>query len=251
MTSDVQTILCMKWGDRYGAAYVNKLNAMIQRHTERATRLVCFTDDPSGVVEDVIVEPLPEINLPERVATTPWRKLSLWRADLSAGGAQLSGDVLFMDLDMVITGPIDDFFDFEPGDYCVIENWTQPGQGVGNTSMFRFPIGAYNTIFDDFHHDPEAILAEFRIEQQYISDRVADQKFWPAPWCLSFKHSLIPAWPQNFFKVPELPPDARAIAFTGKPDIDEAAEGRWPVSAFYKKLYKHVRPTPWLLEHWR
>ena len=41
---------------------------------------------------------------------------------------QLSGDVLFLDLDLVITGNIDRFFDYEPGKYCVIENWTQKGK---------------------------------------------------------------------------------------------------------------------------
>jgi len=42
-----------------------------------------------------------------------------------------------MDLDVVVTGGIDDFFDFRPeATYCVIENWTQPGSGIGNTSVF-------------------------------------------------------------------------------------------------------------------
>jgi hypothetical protein len=75
--------------------------------------------------------------------------------------------------------------------------------------------------------------------------------FFPPEWCLSFKHSLIPAWPLNFFKTPPLPPEARIVAFTGKPDIDEAARGEWPVKGAWKKLYKHVRPTPWITEHWR
>ena len=47
--------------------------------------------------------------------------MSLWQYPLY----DLKGDVLFLDLDLVITGDLDRFFNFKPGFYCVIENWTQ------------------------------------------------------------------------------------------------------------------------------
>ena len=71
----MQTIVCMKWGTRYPALYVNRLWSMIKRHTVRPTRLVCFTDDPTGVDPAVEVFPLPEIDIPDAIAWTPWRKL--------------------------------------------------------------------------------------------------------------------------------------------------------------------------------
>jgi len=74
--------------------------------------------------------------------------------------------------------------------------------------------------------------------------------FWPSSWCASFKHSLLPKWPFNFFKTPKLPIDTKIVAFTGKPDQDEALIGKWPVKSTWKKLYKHVRPTPWIADHW-
>ncbi len=248
----MQTVICMKWGTRYPADYVNRLHSMVQRHTTRATQLVCFTDDPLDIDPAVITRPLPAITLPERVAWTPWRKISLWRADLDVpfeeGG---DGDVLFFDLDMVITGCIDPFFDYEPGRYCVIHNWTQPKQAIGNTSLFRVPVGRFSEIFERFDADPEAVLKDYRIEQQYISGEIADQVFWPRDWCVSFKHDLMPRWPLNFVRSPRLPITARAVAFTGKPDPDEAAAGHWPVEKPWKRLYKHVRPTPWIAENWR
>jgi len=242
-----QTVVCMKWGIRYPADFVNRLYSMIQRNTNRPTRLICFTEDPTDIHPDVEIAPLPDINIPDRVTRSPWRKLSLWQRDLVG----LKGDVLFLDLDMVVTGNIDDFFDYEPGNYCVIHNWTQPKQTVGNTSLFRFPVNQYTHIFDRFNDDPEAVLGEFRIEQQYISAKIPEQKFWPRDWCLSFKHDLLPAWPLRFLQVPQLPPTARVVAFTGKPDPDEAAVGLWPDKQAWKRVYKHVRPTPWILEHWQ
>ena len=54
---------------------------------------------------------------------------------------------MFLDLDLVITGNLDRFFDYKPGKYCVIENWTQIGQNIGNTSCFRFPVGKYDSMY--------------------------------------------------------------------------------------------------------
>jgi hypothetical protein len=237
----------MKWGTRYGAEYVNRLYGAIQRQTERPTRLVCFTDDTTDIDDNVQCHPIPEINLPPDVYNLPWRKLAMWKHPL----ADLEGDVLFLDLDLVITGNLDVLFDYEPGRFCVIDNWTQKGQNIGNTSAFRFPVGKYTHIYDDIQKDPGAILEKYNIEQVYISREIDDIVFWPRNWCVSFKHSLMPRWPLNFFLVPKLPPDTRIVAFTGKPDQDEAAIGQWPVKHWSKKAYKHVRPTPWITDHWQ
>jgi len=142
-----QTVICIKWGTRYGADYVNRLASMIRRHTRRPTRLVCFTEDPRGIDPGVEVAPLPPIpNIPERVQWTGWRKIALWQYPLH----NLEGDILFFDLDVVIAGNIDDFFDFEPGRYAVAENWSEIGQNIGNTSVYRFPAGKMAYIFDKF-----------------------------------------------------------------------------------------------------
>lgn len=243
-----QTIVCMKWGARYPADFANRLWSMIQRNTRRPTRLICYTDDASGLDSAIEGRDLPPINLPDRVARTPWRKMSLWARDLPG----VAGDFLFMDLDLVITGGLDDFFDYAPkATYCVIENWTQLGSGIGNTSVFRLRAGAHANIFDDLDARPESVLEKHRIEQQYISASIPAQTFFPTEWCVSFKHSLLPRWPLNFVKAAPLPTDARIVAFTGKPDPDEARDGVWPVDRAWKRAYKHVRPTPWIAEHWR
>lgn len=242
-----QTIICIKWGTRYGVDYVNRLASMIRRNTKRPTRIICFTENAEGIDPGVETAPLPPIRVPERVQWTGWRKLSLWQAPL----LDLDGDVLFFDLDVVITGGLDDFFDFEPGRFCVAKNWSEPELRVGNTSVYRFPAGKMTHIFEDFERDGERILALYRNEQKYISGEAKDMVFWPAEWCVSFKHTLLPRWPLNFLVTPPLPNSTKIVAFTGKPDPDEARDGHWPTPALWKRLYKHVRPTPWIAEHWR
>jgi hypothetical protein len=242
-----QTVICAKWGGRYPSSYVNCLWSMIKRNTARETRLVCYTDDPNGINPDVVVHPMPSVTLPAKRANHPWRKVSFWQSHLE----DVSGDVLFVDLDVVITGSIDAFFDFKPeATFCVIENWTQMGLNIGNTSVYRFRVGAHTYIYDALVADPEGTTTRFPNSQTFISRTAKSMDFWPAEWCISFKHTLMPTWPLNFIRAAELPQSAKVICFTGKPDPDEARDGNWP-APWYKKIYKHVLPTPWIAEHWR
>ena len=268
----MKLVLCMKWGTRYGAGYVNRLQRGLQRHLRGEFQLVCFTDDASGVDPAVDCRPLPELpGVPEHLAVKPWRKLSLWRSDL---GADLLGrDALVLDLDVVLTGPLDDFFAFQPGRYAVWRNPTKPNSGVGNTSVFRFNVGSHPEIFGRFVADPVGVHArEFRIEQELISARLGDgraakegrrpevaqnpfyaglgeQVFWPDGWCRSFKEELLPPWPQRWWRTAPLPAACKVVAFHGKPDPDEARDGTWPAKG-WKKLYKVCRPVGWIGENW-
>jgi hypothetical protein len=241
-----QTVICMKWGTRYGPEYVNRLYASVMRNTTRPTRVVCYTDDATGLVEGIEPYPLPEIDLPEEWRWKPWRKMSLWQENLEG----VEGDCLFLDLDLLITGNLDDFWDYKPGTFCVILNWTQKAQKIGNTSCFRFHVGQapelYHQIQDDFWPNKK----KYRNEQDMITRQLDVVNFWPAEWCVSFKHTLMPPWPLNFFQAPKLPKDAKIVVFTGKPDPEDAVVGHFPVKSAWKKLYKHVRPTPWIAEHW-
>lgn len=242
-----QTIICMKWGDRYGADYVNRLWSMIRRHTVRPTWLVCFTDDAAGIDPEVETRPLPPLDIPEPYCWRGWRKITLWDRTLPG----IEGEALFLDLDLVITGPLDDFFDYAPGKFCIIRNFTGDGRrGIGNTSAYRFTVGSAPHLLDRLLREPMAVSDLHRNSQTFVSrESGLDMVFWPDGWCRSLKHELIPKWPMNFIRPPALPADARIITFTGKPDIDEVIEGRWP-APWHKKIYKHVRPTRWLAEHW-
>ncbi len=244
----MQQIICMKWGLRYSSSYVNRLYNSILKHTDRKTQLICFTDNKVGINKNVICKPIPKISLPKHMETSPWKKLSIWQSPLEP----LLGDVLFLDLDLVITGNLDRFFDYKKDQYCVIENWTQVGLGIGNTSCFRFPVGKYKNIFDDFQKNPELYFKKYRIEQVYISKNINSQFFWPRDWCQSFKHNLLPKWPMRLWKPAKLSNKTSIVAFTGKPDPDEVVKGQWPVPKhqFYKKIYKQLKTPDWLLDNW-
>lgn len=116
-----KTVICMKWGERYPAHFANRLYNMVRRNVTGDLRFVCFTDDKEGLLPEVEYQPLPPIELPEKYRWWPWRKISLWQAGL--GG--LEGEVLFLDVDLIVTGNMDPFWEFHPGEMCIAENWTQ------------------------------------------------------------------------------------------------------------------------------
>ena len=119
-----KTVICMKWGERYPAHFANRLYNMVRRNVTGDLRFVCFTDDKTGLLPEVEYQPLPPITgLPERWKWYPWRKISLWQAGLG----NLEGEVLFLDVDLIVTGNMDPFWDFNPGKMCIAENWTQKG----------------------------------------------------------------------------------------------------------------------------
>lgn len=237
------TVLSMKWGPKYGPEYVNKLYHMVARHLSLPFRFVCFTDRPEGVIDAVECQPLPDIMVPAARQISPWRKVSIFKPGL--GG--LSGKALFLDLDVVVTGPLDDLVGYSDK-LAIPENWTQPGQGVGNSSVFTFEIGALTYIFDRYNETVETLFDRFPNSQTFVSRTAAehgDLVFFPKEWVRSFKVDCMPGGVMSWVRTPRLPDGARVVAFHGDPKPPDAARGVYP-----GKWYKHVRPTPWIAEHW-
>ena len=51
-------VVCVKYGTKYGADYVNKLFAGVKRHLSIAHTFTCFTEDSSGLDPQIVVQPL-------------------------------------------------------------------------------------------------------------------------------------------------------------------------------------------------
>lgn len=235
-------VLCMKWGTAYSADYVNRLHNMVKRHLTKPFDFVCFTDDPKGLQKGIIVKPIPEITVPLKNQYSPWKKLALYKKDLEG----LSGKALFLDLDVVIVDNIDCFFDYSDK-FSIIENWTQKGRGIGNSSVFCFTIGQYPKIYDDFQRDPNPIVNEHDNEQIYLSKVIGENKdYFPDTWCRSFKRHCVNKSFIRLFKEAHFPKDAKIIVFHGNPKPDEAMEGRWP-----GRLIPYMRKATWIQDHWR
>ena len=245
-------ILTLKWGDKYGPEYANRLYAGVRRHLVLDFRFLCFTDDRSGLRPEIEAHPIPDFDVPPAWQRTPWLKLALFRDDL----AGLSGQSLFLDLDILITGRMDDFFTFAPSRPCIIHDWENPVQRLfrrhgepGNSSVFRFESGKSGAILDRFMAERDQALAQYRtvVDQRYLAEALGpDKAWWPSEWVVSFKRHCIPTYPLNRFATPRLPPEARIVVFHGHPNPHEALAG-------YRsdRAHRSCLPTGWIAEHWR
>lgn len=247
MNQTTVNVLTLKWGDRYGSHFVNRLYAGVKANLTLPFRFFCFTDDGTGLNSEIQRRPLPGINLPERYARTTWLKLGLFEDDQ----AGLTGDCLFMDLDMVVTGNIDCFFEFMPGKRCIIHNWIQghlvfkKRPDIGNSSIFRWRANTMQFVIDKFYSEQDWALANFKPPQTYLTYALGEKYWWPEAWVRSFKRHSVPVFPLNLTACPKLPRDTRVLVFHGRPDPDQAIDGYRP-----KKLHRRTRPAGWIAEHW-
>ena len=240
-------VVCMKWGDKYGSDYVNRLARMVQGHCSLDYRFVCFTDDAAGIGKDIETRALPPCELPDRPRHEAWRKLSLF-----GPGMGISGTCLFLDLDLVVTGSLDAFF-LHAGSFCIIHNWTHPSRHVGNSSVMRFEAGRHVDVFREFTRDPDGIASSYRNEQIFLSSRIREGTgltWWPPEWCRSYKKHCIAPGIRRLFREPAIPEGCKIVVFHGRPNPPEAAH-RWVHrSDKPMRLPKFSRPASWICDRW-
>lgn len=250
-------VLCLKWGTAYPAYYVNRLYQAVKRRLHRPFRFVCVTEDPSGLMDGIEVEPIPETPLPfsPGMQKKGWPNVFLKLVVLRDGFARLQGPTLFLDVDIVLLGDIDCFFDYRPGKNCIIHNWVESRKAlfagrpdVGNSSVFRFEAGKSQYIYDKFLAKVERAVDQnyFRTEQAFLTYAMGERYWWPEEWTASYKRHCRPAFPLNHFLAPKRPERARILVFHGTPNPHEAIAGFTGVRPHHK-----VRPAPWIAEHWR
>lgn len=235
-------VICMKWGNLYNAEYVNKLYNSVKRNLTLDFNFYCFTEDSKDIDENIIIKPLPILNIPDDKTVSPWLKLAVYAKDFG----ELNGKSLFLDLDIIIVDNIDSLFSFSDK-YTIAENWTQRGKNIGNSSVFCFNIGQYDFIYDKFIENPTAITDKYSNEQIYVSLTLIGQKdYYPSEWIVSFKKASVAKWLLRFFIEPKIPSRAKIIAFHGHPKPHEAVQGKWP-----GRIIPFMKKASWIRDYWK
>ena len=244
-------VLCIKWGTYYGAHYVNRLYNGVRAHLSIPFRFLCFTEDSRGLLPQIEVQPLPDSGLPASARDFGgWPKLGL----LQPGLAGMQGPALFLDLDVLITGALECFFDVHPQQFCIIRDWVHVHRrylarrpDIGNSSVFRFEAGEMGYVTERLQAELPGVLERFRNEQRFLSHAVQSKQWWPPGWVASFKRHCMPMCPVNLLRPPRLPAEARIVVFHGRPKPEQARSGQWQLS----RLHRACRPTPWIDHYWR
>jgi hypothetical protein len=245
MSNVSRNIVCVKWGKKYSADYVNKLFNMVQRNLTPPFRFICFTDDATGLIPDIETREFVDKEL-----TGWWLKLELFRRSLD----DIRGSILFLDLDVVIIRNIDCLFEFAPSEFCIIQD--QQKQTAYNSSVFRFEAGQYPHVWERFHARKSEIVATYYGDQDWISENIKDATLWPSAWIVSYKkqcsarmnrsYGIVGKYlRRNGLLLPKdkaiLPNDSLIVYFHGKPDPEDVMNGP----------YDMWKEAPWIKDHWR
>ena len=103
-----KSIVTIKWGSEFTSEHVNILLRAAKNNSSTDFQFVCLTDDGNGLDDEVITLPIPLGDLSEMPKSEgAWPKICLFHPSLSKYMEQ----VLFLDIDTIICGNIDPFFD--------------------------------------------------------------------------------------------------------------------------------------------
>lgn len=218
-------VVCIKWGDKYASSYVTKLASMVARHLPIAHEFICFTENP---VEGVRCYPL-LCDLP-----TWWSKVGLFQPGM------FDGDVLYLDLDVVITGslmPLVECLHGDPSKLWALDDFSYSllrpkqdldtltrrllgGTGTINSSVMLWNGECGQSVWDKFH---PSIMDVLHGDQNWIT-----QCLWPEGI------ALLPQAAVGSYKYGQLrqEPIKSVMVFHGPPKPAEVRDA-------------------WVREHWR
>ena len=208
-------VLCVKWGDKYGADYVYRLKAAVKYWLDFPHQFVCMTDEPIDGVDCVPTRP----DLP-----TWWQKVALFEP------GRFPGNNLYLDLDVVLTAPITPLVEeFWPGYVVAPDDFSysllRPRQGLGesmqrllggpgtvNSSVMLWTDPAGAAVWDNF--TPEK-MDEVHGDQNWIT-----QALWPDRLRL-LPPGLVCSYKYHFLKGQSPSP---VVVFHGDPKPDQLGQ---------------------------
>ena len=259
-------VICIKWGEKYKARDVNHLYRGVKRNTKYDIDFYCFTENPDGLDKEIKVFPI--------LTTPPWTTHA-YRKEAGLCDDNLAGlngqRVFFFDLDSLIVGNLDEFFEYPQGDKFYIINCWRHRRGhkkdiVGQASCYSFVVGTLGYIKDYYEANSKEVVDKFyTASQEYLSAKVMEKygplNFWPDNWFKSFYDHCMPQAFLRWLVTPKLPdvPGLKMVAFHGRCGITEALDGVFThdkeyfkgIRRFTKGWYKRVKPCPWILEYWK
>ena len=174
------SILCVRFGTRYGREYVERLRNMVARHCSLPYEFVCLTDDPTPI-EGVRLIVQPNAGY----ARGWWHKVHMFDPCLP-----LQDRVLYFDLDIVIISDINKLVENCGNDFYGILDFNRKfhrNYRSLNSSALYWHRGSYQHIWTDFIKNPKA-AQRFPGDQDWIWHCCKDIiKFWPTSWIQSYK----------------------------------------------------------------
>ena len=229
-------VICLKHGTKYSAEYVNKLYNMVKRNLTIPHTFVCFTENTKGLQAGIETRPLPTISGIEGW----WYKPLFFNPNIG-----LEGNLLYLDLDIIIYDNIDKLFTYKPREFCIIRDFNRIRAREWkrmNSSVFRLTTGSQEHVFKEYITNYKNITRKFPGDQDYIQSQVTkDFNFWPDKWIQSYK------W--------EMRGNPKTIRINGTKNFETPGEPTMTpgcsIAVFHGQPNPHDCVDPWVKKSWR
>lgn len=218
-----------KWQSKYNAEHVHIAADMIRRNYHKPHRIVCITDDATGIRNDIEIMPMWKHAAEFGHC---YRRLFAFSQEFAE---MMSGKIVSVDLDCVITGDLTELID-SVDKFAIMKDF-QPPQPY-NGSFWVLKTGSLPQVWDRFIANPEQMIENAKkagycacdqAAMAYIlgtNQRVLDESdgFYSYKYAIKRNHGG------------KLPKNAKFIAFHGKPEVtdDEPQKLEW-VRYYYRQ----------------
>ena len=181
--SDPVTVLCVKFGHKYGREYVERLRNMVSRHLTVPYEFACLTDDQHDIPG---VRKIYQPNA--KYSRGWWHKVHMFDSALP-----LRGRILYLDLDVVIHASMDKLTEYHPTSFIGIHDFNRkfhPSWSYLNSSVLAWTHGTQSHIYEQFKLKPSD-AQRLQGDQDWIWKLCKDKMiFWPKEWIMSYKWEI-------------------------------------------------------------
>lgn len=204
------------WGEKYPRHYVDRLQAGVERHLKQDHRFEVFSPEPA---DDHLTD-IPGCFARLRAFDPAWQR---------ARGINEGDRLVCLDLDMIVTGPLDALFD-RPEPFVILQGANASNPCPYNGSVWMLRGGHRPDLWTDFSLDAarKVPFDSFPDDQAWFAAKMPGAAGWQAGPQSGVYAFCKPGWPKGT----DLPPDARLVAFPGHRD-----------PAQFTSL-------PWVRKHW-
>jgi len=231
-------IVCLKYGNKYSAEYVNKLYNSVKRNLTVPFEFVCFTEDSRNIDPAIRIESIPLVS----GVTGWWYKPMFFNPDIG-----LTGTILFFDLDVVVFRNIDNLFSYEPNKFCIIRDFNRKfvrNYNKFNSSIFRLDTNMHSHIYTKFIANPMDPIRRYHGDQDWLRANIADgtYSYWPEEWIQSYKWEM-----RGRPKYDRQPRGQRDFEINGDPVILDDTS----VAVFHGDPNPHNCKDQWVIDNWK
>jgi hypothetical protein len=200
-----------RWMNKYPGHYVERLKAGVERHLKQEYKFAVF----APLVEDEYLTKIPGCFCRLRMFDRAWQERH---------GIQDGDRIVLVDLDVVITGPLDDLFNRDE-DFVILQGANASNPCKFNGSLQLLKAGKHQNVWSDFSLKNASMVPfhEFPDDQGFLWAKIPEAAGWTVGESSGVFAFQKPGWPKG----DGLPSSAKLVAFPGWRDPSKFTHLDW------------------------